>query len=85
MVDRASATFDEATPLLIKLVMRAMTKSRQEKSIFETAVEIGRCQGQETAGKVILIIRRSRNFGIQPLSRVIYSRLAESGKARRPS
>lgn len=39
-----------------QLVMRLVTKSRQEKSILEITAETSCCQVSETAGKVILII-----------------------------
>lgn len=38
------------------LVMPVVTKSRQEKSIFEITVETDHRQASEMAGKVILII-----------------------------
>lgn len=55
MVDRDCRTV-RGTPLVIAVVMRVVTKNRQEKSICVTTIEIGLCQGQEMAGKVISII-----------------------------
>jgi len=60
--------------------MHLLTKSRQEKSIFEITIEMGPCQAQEMAGKVILIIPRPCNFGIKPFSLVTFFCLTKSGK-----
>lgn len=63
MVDRGCHKW-WTVPLVIRSVMRSFIKSRQEKSIFVFTTLIRPCQGQKVAGKVILIIRRRRNFRI---------------------
>ena len=61
LVDRDCRT-EVGAPLVIAVVMRSVTKSRQEKSVCVTTIETGLRQGQEMAGKVILIIHSLCNL-----------------------